>query len=82
MQFQVPDSEKHSKVQVTVTGETFREQILLNDNIGSCSIELPPSVDERSVSVVAQYCDDQGSPDPACEPVLLRQAESDGESSI
>jgi len=75
MKLPIPNSDKHSKVLVTMAGQTFRQQFMFNDNVGSIDVDLPAAVDARMISVVAHFCDNQGVPDPECEPIILKQAE-------
>lgn len=75
MQFTLPKSERHPLVQVTVKAPGHREVMMFDDTHTTVNVSLPDGVNEGSVSVLAEFCDQFSQVDRWAEKITLKEAE-------
>ena len=68
----LPSSQTHSLVRVTVKTPKGETTTTLDDTHSTLEVAIPKGIREDQVEVSAQLCDARGEPDKRMEPVVLK----------
>ena len=72
MKVNVPSSQTHPLVRVTVKTPKGETTTTLDDTHSTLEITIPKGIREDQVEVTAQLCDARGEPDKRMEPIVLK----------
>ena len=72
MKVNLPSSQTHPLVRVTVKSPKGETTTTLDDSHLTLEIEVPKGIHEDQVEVTAQLCDARGEPDKRMEPIVLK----------
>ena len=72
MKVNLPSSQTHPLVRVTVKSPKGETTTTLDDTHSTLEIEVPKGIREDQVEVAAQLCDSRGEPDKRMEPIVLK----------
>ena len=72
MKVNLPSSQIHPLVRVTVKTPKGETTTTLDDTHSILEIEAPKGIREDQVEVTAQLCDARGEPDKRMEPIVLK----------
>lgn len=72
MKVNLPSSQTHPLVRVTVKTPKGQTTTTLDDSHATLEITIPKGIREDQVEVTAQLCDARGEPDKRMEPVVLK----------
>ena len=70
----LPSSQTHPLVRVTVKTPTGETTTTLDDSHASLEVAIPKGIREDQIEVTAQLCDARGEPDKRMEPIVLKAA--------
>jgi hypothetical protein len=72
MKVNLPSSQTHPLVRVTVKTPRGETTTTLDDSHAILEITIPKGIREDQIEVTAQLCDARGEPDRRMEPVVLK----------
>jgi len=72
MRVNLPSSQTHPLVRVTVKTPKGETTTTLDDTHSTLEVAIPKGIREDQVEVSAQLCDARGEPDKRMEPVVLK----------
>ena len=72
MKVNLPSSQTHPLVRVTVKTPKGETTTTLDDSHSTLAIKVPKGVSKDQIEVTAQLCDARGEPDKRMEPIVLK----------
>jgi len=72
MKVNLPSSQTHPLVRVTVKTPKGKTTTTLDDTHSTLEITIPKGIREDQIEVTAQLCDARGEPDKRMEPIVLK----------
>ena len=72
MKVNLPASQTHPLVRVTVKTPKGETTTTLDDTHSTLEIKVPKGVSKDQIEVTAQLCDARGEPDKRMEPIVLK----------
>jgi hypothetical protein len=72
MKVNLPSSQTHPLVRVTVKTPKGETTTTLDDSHSTLEVAIPKGIREDQVEVAAQLCDARGEPDKRMEPIVLK----------
>jgi hypothetical protein len=72
MKVNLPSSQTHPLVRVTVKTPKGETTTTLDDTHSTLEVAIPKGIREDQVEVTAQLCDARGEPDKRMEPIVLK----------
>ena len=72
MKVNLPSSQTHPLVRVTVKTPKGETTTTLDDTHSTLEITIPKGIREDQIEVTAQLCDARGEPDKRMEPIVLK----------
>jgi len=72
MKVNLPSSQTHPLVRVTVKTPKGETTTTLDDSHSTLEIKVPKGVGKDQIEVTAQLCDARGEPDKRMEPIVLK----------
>ena len=72
MKVNLPSSQTHALVRVTVKTPKGESTTTLDDTHSTLEITIPKGIREDQIEVTAQLCDARGEPDKRMEPIVLK----------
>jgi hypothetical protein len=72
MKVNLPSSQTHPLVRVTVKTPKGETTTTLDDSHSTLEVAIPKGTREDQVEVTAQLCDARGEPDKRMEPIVLK----------
>jgi hypothetical protein len=72
MKVNLPSSQTHPLVRVTVKSPKGETTTTLDDTHSTLDVAIPKGIREDQVEVTAQLCDARGEPDQRMEPIVLK----------
>ena len=72
MKVNLPSSQTHPLVRVTVKTPKGETTTTLDDSHSTLEIKVPKGVSKDQIEVTAQLCDARGEPDKRMEPIVLK----------
>ena len=72
MKVNLPSSQTHPLVRVTVKTPKGETTTTLDDSHSTLEVAIPKGMREDQIEVTAQLCDARGEPDKRMEPIVLK----------
>jgi len=74
MKVNLPSSQTHPLVRVTVKSPKDETTTTLDDTHSTLEVAIPKGIREDQIEVTAQLCDARGEPDKRMAPIVLKAA--------